>query len=129
MALSVQNLDASVEFYGVFGFESVFDWVSDDKNLSIVHLKQGEILLELFCFKETSAAPTSSLSLATDLPRVGIKHFGLQANDIHEAKKHLQALGLADDIEVIKGRTGIDYFFIKDPSGILVEVVQDERNL
>lgn len=129
VALSVQNIEPSIEFYGVFGFSPVYKWVSDDESLSIVHLKQGDMLLELFCYKDTASAPTSSQTLATDLPRIGIKHFGLQVKDIYEAKEHLQTLGLADGVEVTQGRTGIDYFFIKDPSGILVEVVQDERNL
>jgi len=41
----------------------------------------------------------------------------------------LQVLGLADGVDVTQGRTRIDYFFIKDPSGILLEVVQDDRKL
>ena len=32
-------------------------------------------------------------------------------------------------VDITKGRTEIDYFFIKDPDGILVEIVQDDRGL
>ncbi|MDX8406676.1 MAG: VOC family protein [Mariprofundus sp.] len=129
VALSVESLDASISFYAVFGFVAVYRWRADDGGLSIVHLKQGKTVLELFCFKHRNAAPDTSRSLATDLPRIGIKHFGLRVADIHTAKTRLQALGLADDVHVSEGRTGIDYFFITDPSGILLEVVQDDRNL
>jgi len=129
VALSVQDQDASISFYSVFGFVPVYRWSSDDGALSIVQLKLDETVLELFCFKESDAAPDSSQTLTTDLPRIGIKHFGLCVADIHAAKAHLQALGLADGVDVIQGRTGIDYFFIKDPSGILLEVVQDDRKL
>ncbi len=129
VALSVQSLEASIEFYGVFGFSPAYRWSADDGGVSIVHLKHGETVLELFCFAECDAAPGSSQALVTDLPRIGVKHFGLRVADIDAAKCHLRALGLADGVEVNQGRTGIDYFFIKDPSGILLEVVQDDRNL
>ena len=129
VSLSVQNLETSIEFYSTFGFEPVYDWQAEDKKVAIVHLKMGETLLELFCFADAVDAPESSRQLATDLPRIGIKHFGVRVADIHGALDHLRQLGLADDVEVVKGKTGIDYFFIKDPSGILVEIVQDDRGL
>jgi len=33
---------------------------------------------------------------------------------------------LAKSVEIKHGRTGIDYFFIKDPSGNFIEFVQDD---
>jgi len=153
VSLSVRNLEESISFYGVFGFEPVFRWQAEDGKLAIVHLtqgihahrpagdfqsskrqsgpfvKQGEVMLELFCFADAVDAPESSKKLATDLPRIGIKHFGIKVADIHAAKEQLEPEGLAEGVEVVQGKTGIDYFFIKDPSGILVEIVQDERRL
>ncbi|MDQ6992306.1 MAG: VOC family protein [Mariprofundus sp.] len=129
VALSVENLDASIAFYGVFGFLEVYRWHAEQGDLCIVHLKQGEALLELFCFKKADAAPDSSHTLSRDLPRIGIKHFALSVGDIYAAKGHLQQLGLAEGVDVVKGRTGVEYFFLKDPSGILLEVVQDKRLL
>jgi len=127
VALSVSDMDESVVFYGLLGFKPVFRWQAEDASLMIVHLRQGEALLELFCFASSVAAPESSGQLETDLPRIGIKHFGVRVDDIHAAKARMESLGLADLINIIQGRTGIDYFFIKDPSGILVEIVQDDR--
>jgi len=49
--------------------------------------------------------------------------------DIQQAKESIEKLALATDVNIVNGRTGIDYFFITDPSGILVEVVQDDRAL
>ena len=129
VALSVLNLEESIAFYRVFGFKQVFAWQSEDGNLSIEHLRQGEMLLELFCFRNAVPAPTSSQSLATDLPRIGIKHFGLKVADISQAAEQLKRAGLAGDVEIVQGRTGIRYFFIKDPSGIMIEVVQDDRGV
>ncbi|PIX53983.1 MAG: hypothetical protein CO188_10325 [Zetaproteobacteria bacterium CG_4_9_14_3_um_filter_54_145] len=127
VALSVQSLHASVAFYDVFGFKPVYSWSSEDDKLTIVHLSHGDTLLELFCYRQPDPAPDSSHALATDLPRIGIKHFGLRVQDIHAAHAHLQQLGMSEGVAICHGRTGIDYFFIKDPSGILLEVVQDDR--
>jgi len=129
VALSVRDLEVSIEFYGLFGFKPVFRWQADDKMVSIVHLKQGQTILELFCFKHAVAAPQTSQQLATDLPRIGIKHFGIKVADIHAVRPLLQVLGFSEDVEILQGKTGIEYFFIKDPSGIMVEVVQDDRKL
>jgi len=129
VALSVTNLDASIAFYSTLNFEQVYRWQANDGAPTIVHLKLGDLLLELFCFENSSPAPLTSHELSTDLPRIGIKHFGLRVRDIHAALKQLQHHRLADDIKVVHGRTGIDYFFIKDPDGILLEIVQDDREL
>lgn len=129
VALSVTDLDTSIAFYSGLNFEPVYSWHADDGMIRIAHLKQGEMLLELFCFENRSPAPLTSHELGSDLPRIGIKHFGLRVADIHAALKQLQTMGLADDLNVSHGRTGIDYFFIKDPDGILLEIVQDDRGL
>ena len=129
VALSVTDLDRSIAFYTSLNFEPVYRWLADDEMLRIAHLKQGELLLELFCFENRSAAPLTSKELASDLPRIGIKHFGLRVADIHSALQQFQKQGLAEDVSVVHGRTGIDYFFIKDPDGILLEIVQDDREL
>jgi glyoxylase I family protein len=129
VSLSVSDLEASLAFYKQLGFTPVFRWHHEDDTLAIVHLKLGDALLELFCFSSHVAAPESSRQLATDLPRIGIKHFGVKVADIQQAKEKLGMLGLADDVEIVTGRTGIEYFFLADPDGILVEVVQDNRNL
>ena len=129
VALSVADMDTSVEFYRLLGFTPVFHWQAEDTSLSIVHMQQAEALLELFCFAEQVAAPQSSEQLETDLPRIGIKHFGVCVGDIQQAKQRIEALALAESVQIVQGRTGIEYFFIKDPNGILVEIVQDDRAL
>ncbi|MDQ6982664.1 MAG: VOC family protein, partial [Mariprofundus sp.] len=83
----------------------------------------------LFCFSNNISAPESSKQIATDLPRIGIKHFGVRVADIQLAKERVESLGLADGVKIVHGRTGIEYFFLADPDGIMVEVVQDNRNL
>jgi glyoxylase I family protein len=127
IALSVSQLSRSQDFYQALGFEQVYQYQSEDGSLQIAHLKLGEAILELFCYAQAEDAPLSTKLLVTDLPRLGVKHFGLAVADIHQAKEKLQALGLLQEVEISHGRTGIDYFFVQDPDGIFVEVVQDDR--
>lgn len=129
VALSVSNMKQSCEFYALFGFKVAYSWASENKELQISHLKLGETFLELFCFKEHQEAPKSSKELMTDLPRLGVKHFGLKVKSIHETKQFMLDNGYEEEIEIIRGKTEVDYFFIKDPDGILLEFIQDDRGL
>jgi len=129
VALSVKDIEKSINFYAVFGFKVAYTWQSEDKSLQISHLKLGKTFLELFCFKNYQEAPESSKELMTDLPRIGVKHFGLKVKSVHETKKFVLDNGYKGDIEIIRGKTEVDYFFIKDPDGILLEFIQDDRGL
>ncbi|MGH3773961.1 MAG: VOC family protein [Pseudonocardiaceae bacterium] len=60
-------------------------------------------------------------------PRIGVKHFALTVHSAHEAKNFVENRGIASNVVVQQGRTGVTYFFIKDPSGILVEFLEDKR--
>jgi glyoxylase I family protein len=129
VALSVTDIEKSIEFYALFGFKEAYRWKSEEGDLAIAHLKLGETFLELFCFKNHQEAPESSKELMSDLPRIGVKHFGLKVKSIHETKSFIIENGYQGDINIIRGNTEIDYFFIKDPDGILLEFVQDDRGL
>lgn len=129
VALSVTNLQKTIEFYALFGFKVAYSWANEDKSVQISHLKLGETFLELFCFKEYKEAPKSSKELMTDLPRIGVKHFGLKVKCVHETKQFVIDSGYKEEIEIIRGKTEVDYFFIKDPDGILLEFIQDDRGL
>lgn len=127
VTISVKDLETSEKFYEIFGFQRVRYWQADDKSLEILHLKNGAIILEIFCYASPLKAPEHTKSTATDLPVIGVKHFALQVDSINEAKTFLEKKQVAIVTPVTKGRTQIDYFFIKDPDDILVEIVSDKR--
>ena len=129
VTISSADADRSIKFYEQLGFQTVLQWSSPDKKLRIVHMKLGAVLLEIFSYSNWQEAPTTTRSLDTDLPRLGIKHFGLKVADIEKARDTLINIGMAKNIEIKDGRTGIKYFFINDPDGNWVEIVQDERVL
>ncbi len=128
--LSVSNRQQSVVFYGKLGFREAYLWEAEDGSLSITHLKLEGVILELFCYRDSRPAPDTIHDTVTDLPVIGTKHFGLRVDSIEDARKDLIATGMAPSNIVIKhGRTGPRFFFIKDPDGILVEIIQDDRKL
>ena len=128
VALSVSNMDKAKRFYNVFGFKVVLDWVSDNQNLSISHLMLGSILLELFCYREFTK--NNEVGLEDDLRKIGVKHFALLVDSIDAAKNKVVEAGIIkqEEIEIKKGRTGITYFFLKDPDNNFVEIVEDKRS-
>lgn len=124
-AISVKNLEASIAFYQALEFNIIKSYEAEDGSMSIVHMKNGEFILELFAYKECKDIPESSLILNSDLPVVGSKHFGLYVEDLEEAGKYLLEKGLVSVMPDIKtGRLGRSYFFLSDPNGILVEIIE-----
>jgi glyoxylase I family protein len=127
-AISITDIDKSVGFYSQLGFQKVLMWQSENKDLTIVHLKLGDFFLELFCYSNFKNTTVDS-DLNKDLKQVGVRHFALQVNSIENGKKFMEDNGIATNIQIKEGRTGIKYFFITDPDNIFIEIVEDKRNL
>jgi len=125
VALSVRDIEKSIEFYRYFGFKKVFHTKAD--GYEIAHLLLDSFILELFSFR--NYVYRESLPLWEDLRLKGFRHLALQVEDIHRALKDMVRDGIAGkDTKVNKGRSGILYFFIQDPDGNYIEIVQDNRD-
>lgn len=130
VAISVTDIGRSVHFYERFGFREVMRWRAEDGSLSIVQMKLDAMLLELFSYHDSKQEGLQEKSLEGDLRTVGVRHFGLRVADIDACRRQLIDEGLIDaSVRVTHGRTGIDYFFLRDPDGLFIEVVQDNRQL
>ncbi len=127
ICLSVEKIEETLTFYSALGFKELLHW-HDEQSLHIYHLILDGFILELFHFVNHETLKSSPDDALTDLPVVGIKHFAFRVDCIETAKQKIIELQLADDITITQGRTGITYFFIKDPNGIFVEIVQDDRD-
>jgi catechol 2,3-dioxygenase-like lactoylglutathione lyase family enzyme len=126
--LSVADLDRSIAFYSHFGFDPVTRWAAEDGSLGIVHLSLGGIILELFCFAANSCKVSGPYGVGNDLEQIGVKHLALRVPSLHAAKALLADLEMPTGTEIIHGRTGIDYFFVQDPDGLWLEIVEDHRS-
>ena len=125
VAISVTNAKESIEFYKKFGFEEFKSWKAEDESIKINMLKLNNTVLEMFCYKEYAKLPETAKTTATDLPVLGTKHFALGVENIEQAKEFVIKNEIANDIEIKVGRLGKPYFFIKDPDGILVEIIEN----
>ena len=126
VAISVTNIEKSIEFYKKFGFKEFKSWKAEDESIKINMLKLNNTVLEMFCYKEYTNLPETAKTTATDLPVLGTKHFALGVQNIEQAKEFVIKNEIANDIEIKVGRLGKPYFFIKDPDGILVEIIEND---
>ena len=127
-AISVRNLEESLEFYKKLGYQQVHQWDAEDGSLAIVHLKLGESFMEVFAYAQNQDSELANFDYANNLEEIGVKHIALQVDNLHNALQDLREKGLADDKTVIReGRTKVSYLFIQDPDGVWVEIVEDKR--
>ena len=125
VTISVDNLEDTLNFYKKFGFIIYKEY--HDENVDIVMLKLNNMILEIFHYNENSKLPEHSKNLNIDLKTIGNKHFGLGVKNIEMAKKFIEENKLNDnEIIINKGRLGKPYFFIKDPNGILMEIIEED---
>ena len=125
VAISVTDSKKSIEFYKKFGFERFKSWEADDHSIKIDMLKLNNVFLEIFCYKNYTSLPDTSKSTATDLPIVGVKHFALGVSDIEKGKEFAILNELCSKVDVKVGKLGRPYFFITDPDGILIEIIEE----
>lgn len=126
VAISVTNVEKSIEFYKKFGFKEFKSWKAEDESIKINMIKLNNTVLEIFCYKEYTKLPETAKTTTTDLPVLGTKHFALGVENIEQAKEFVIKNKIANDIEIKVGRLGKPYFFIKDPDGILVEIIEND---
>ena len=128
--LSVRNIDEMAKFYQAFGFTGALRWSADDGTLEIAHLvNEDGFIIELFAYQSNDRLPPAELETGNNLSDVGVKHIAFKVQDLEIAYAGFRRLDNFKLGKVTQGRTGIKYFFVRDPDGNWVEVVQDDRSL
>ena len=128
IALSVSDLQNSISFYEKnFGFKC--DDILEDKTLKfkIALLKRDSIILEFFQFQEFNPLPEYRKDIGSDIKTLGVKHFAFEVNNIEETYKRLNKSGVNFASRIQSLDSGMKYFFVRDPDGILVEITQEEE--
>lgn len=127
VAISVTEINQSIDFYEKLGFKKVHYFESEDSKVKIAHLKLNELFLEIFEFSDNEGSLKYSQDKA-GADSIGVKHLALKTDDIYKTLSLMIEAGLAgESTEVVMGRTNVLYFFIRDPDNIWVEIVQDDR--
>ncbi|HTE21602.1 MAG TPA: VOC family protein [Candidatus Limnocylindria bacterium] len=125
IAISVRNLKKSLAFYMALGYKQVHRYDEDDK--TNVHLKLGNSFIEMFAYKQNQTKPPVDYEYANNLSEIGVKHIALGTDDVDAALADLKEKGLADETTKINAWLDVSFFFIKDPDGVWVEFIRDDR--
>ena len=124
-AISVRNLDKSLEFYEKLGYKQVHRY--DDPDKIGVKLKLGDYVLEIFAYHKNQTKSALDTELGNNLRDIGIKHFALTTDGIDAALADLKTKGIADHDTKILTKGTARFFFVKDPDGMWVEIINDSR--
>ncbi len=130
VTLSVRDIYKTADFYAVFGFKLVLRWVDSDDSLAIAHFARKDgFILEMFQYGRNGGRSRPELEVGNDLEDLGVKHIAFKVSDIRAARTELLAIECGELTEIQPGRTGVEYFFVADPDGNWVEILQDDRSL
>lgn len=123
VSMTVRDMEISTAFYCSIGFQVSHTYTSADGNRRMSHLRSGAFVLELFQFpsRESRASACNR-----DIHPIGIRHFAIEVSSISEAHKLFSSRGYKCE-DVSLGLSGLKYFFVSDPDGIWLEVVEDNR--
>jgi len=124
-AISIRDINKTIGFYEVFGFKEVHRYEDPDK--TGIKLKLGNYVLELFAYKQNGLKPELRLILGNNLDELGVKHIGFTVVDVDAALDDLKSQGLADESTKILTKGTARFFFVKDPDGMWVEIIKDDR--
>jgi len=126
--LSVPNLEESVAWYRkMLGFEVVTRMKEDAANKMLIALmRRGNFYLELFQVEGAQPMPDYRRDPNTDLRVHGLKQIAFQVSDVHAAVKELKEKGVEIAMGPIES-PGVVFAFIRDNSGILIELIQFKK--
>ena len=127
ISINVSDITKSKKFYLLFDFVECHTYASENEDLKIIHLAGGNCIIELFCYSVAPRQRTISSEIKHN-EFIGIDHFSLQTDNIENAYEILGKY-IPNDNGIQSGRTGIRYFFIADPDGNQIEIVEDKREL
>ena len=68
-AISVGDVEKSISFYEKLEFEVIKDFRAEDGSVRIVQMKNGNFILEMFCYPDSEKLPDFVNTLGEDLLR------------------------------------------------------------
>ena len=116
----VEDLDRSIRFYKLLGFEHLETILRPDDRVGVMRL--GRMKIELMCLREgmETHRPTRRV---TD---IGFRHIGLRVDSVEEAYESLRDVIRFDSPpRPISGRSGRMTVFFRDPDGVELHFVQE----
>jgi catechol 2,3-dioxygenase-like lactoylglutathione lyase family enzyme len=124
VVLTVSDLDASMKFYGRFGFSPGSRIRKNDGRERVALRAPGNDEFELKLFSNLDPRPLDAgVTLENQLASIGTRYLSLLCEDVDEFyERHRSTLNFVRAPKT--GMTGCRYAFFTDPDGILLEVYQ-----
>lgn len=123
VGISVGNMDEALAWYKKnLDFELVNDSYVPPLKARICFIKNGDFQIELFQYDDPKPLPRDRFTPNSDLQTIGTKHAAFEVKDMQAMKKKLQENGA--DIAHEVTMEGNSVMFIRDNSGVLIELIQ-----
>ena len=120
IALRVNDLERSLEFYRNLGFPEFLRLTQEDGRTWIAYLKvSDEMFIELF--------PGGDGSDVAGPRATGVNHLCLTTDDIERTAAHLESVGIAATAPLVASRRGVDGnrgMWVSDPDGNRIEIME-----
>jgi lactoylglutathione lyase len=119
IAINAKDIEKSLDFYKrVLGLPEAFRLHNDDGSLWLVYVKTGpDDFLEIF--GGASKGPERKND------QEGIKHYCLWVDDLSATLTDLEARGVSIDRSRVRvGRSGCRQYFVADPDGVQIELME-----
>jgi lactoylglutathione lyase len=111
--LRVKNLDESIKFYTeVIELEVVNSFKTG--TVEIAFLGKGETKIELICIDESD-----DINIGNDIS------WGFEVKSLDNALAVMKEKGIEIDSEPIQPNPYVRYFFVKDPNGMSIQLVEN----
>ena len=119
IGIRVHDLERSLAFYRLLGFEKTLGPIGPEPVAILMHPSGLEINLVL----NAPASSTPNVLMDVPVKAPGVTHFALACADITEAAKSIQAAGYTVR-DRAKFPTGAEAIFVRDPDGVVIELHQ-----
>lgn len=117
IAITVNDIQATKDFYSAIGFEVLQDIHSEEKKRHFLLLSGFGLEIEVFRFDDQ----TENRFAAPDLYIEGLQHFALPVSDLEAKKQDLLAKGVTLIKDISVSSLGTKNLNIADPTGFIIE--------
>ena len=127
VAVTVSDFERSIDFYEKLGFTVLVKKDTPEKKKKLALLRKGDLNLEMFHYDDLTNNTSNRDTIGNNVKEVGQKHFALRIDSVEDTISQLKASDIELASEPDVGDAGYQFFFIRDPDGIWIEYVQDNK--